>query len=46
MEHESDDDTNCKYEFGIVIKGLVQGLEDLEIWMQIDTIQTTAIPEY
>ena len=34
MEHESDSDT--------VTKGLVQGLKDLEIRGQVETIQTMA----
>ena len=31
---------------GKVIKGLVQGLEDMEIRERGKTIQTTALPEY
>ena len=38
VEHESDGDTNCT-----VTKGLVQGLEDLEIRGRVETIQTTAL---
>ena len=29
--------------FGIILKGLVQGLEDLEITEQVEPIQTTAL---
>ena len=38
MEHESLTDV-----LGTVTKGLVQGLEDLEIRKQVDTIQPTAL---
>ena len=55
MEHESDDDSNCNWNmkvtvipivisaFGTVTKGLVKGLEDLEIRRCMETIQTTAL---
>ena len=29
--------------FGTIPKGLLKGLEDIEIWGQVETIQTTAI---
>ena len=41
MEHESGDDTNCA--LGTIPKGLVKGLEELEIRGQIETIQTTVV---
>ena len=41
MEHESDDCTNCA--LGTVTKGLLKGLEDLEVGGQVETIQTTAL---
>ena len=40
VEHESDGDT-----FGTVTKGLIQGLEVLEI-RGVETIQTTALLRY
>ena len=42
MEHESDDITNNIVigALGIVTRGLVQGLEDLEITGRVETIQT------
>ena len=30
--------------FGIIIKGLLKGLEDLEVGGRVETIQTTALP--
>ena len=41
MEHESDNYTNCA--FGTVTKGLLKGLEDLEVGGRVETIQTTAL---
>ena len=35
--------TNCNFAFCTVTKGLVQGLEDLEITGRVETIQTTAL---
>ena len=40
MEYESDGDNNCA--LGTIIKGLVKGLEDLEIKRHLETIKTTA----
>ena len=38
MEHEG-----YNYTFGTVTKGLLRGLEDLEVGDQVETIQTTAL---
>ena len=46
MEHASDSDTNVTGALGTVTKGLVQGLEVLEIRRRVETIQTTDRPEY
>ena len=43
MEYESDVYTNCNWCLGTVTKGLIQGLEDLEITGRVGTIQTTAL---
>ena len=43
MEHESDGDSNVIGALGTVTKGLVEGLEDLEIRGRVGTIQTTAL---
>ena len=43
VEHESDSDIIVIGAFGIVIKGLVKGLEDLERSGPVETIQTTAL---
>ena len=44
MEHEGDYDTNCKWrELDIVIKGFVPEVEDLEIRVRMETIQTTTV---
>ena len=42
MEHESDGDIVVGA-LGTVTKGLVQGLEDLEIRGRVETIQTTTL---
>ena len=43
MEHENDSNTNYNWcALDVVSKGLVQGLKDLEIRGQVETIQTTA----
>ncbi len=42
MEHESDG-VIVIGAFGTVTKGLIQGLDDLEIRGQVETIQTTAL---
>ena len=41
MEHSGDNYTN--YTFGTVTKGLLKGLEDLEVGGRVETIQTTAL---
>ena len=41
MEHKSDNDTNWKWHARRVTKRLVQGLEELEIRIRVDTIRTT-----
>ena len=38
MEHESDGDTNCGWGTWDNLKGLVKGLEDLEINGHVETI--------
>ena len=38
VEHETDAYTNCNRALGTVTKGLVQGLEDLEITRQVETV--------
>ena len=43
MEHEGDDYTNCDWCFGTVTKGLLKGLEDLEVGGRKETIQITAL---
>ena len=43
MEHESDGDTKCNFALGTVTKGLVKGLENLEIRELVETIKTTAL---
>ena len=44
VERESDGYTKCRIgALGTVTKGLVQGLEDLEITRQVETIQTIAL---
>ena len=43
VEHESDGDTNCNWSLGTVPKGLIQGLEDLEIRGRLETIQNTTL---
>ena len=48
MEHEGDDHTNY-WCFGTVTKGLLKIMEDLEVGVQVETIQTTYYweqPEY
>ena len=43
MEHEGDNYTNCDWCFGTITKGLLKGLEDLEVGGWVETIQTTAL---
>ena len=43
VEHESDVNTNVIGALGTVTKGLIKGLEDLEIKGRVETIQTTAL---
>ena len=43
MEYESDDYTSCKWRVRYSHQKLAQGLEDLEIRGQVETIQTTAL---
>ena len=43
MEHEGDNYTNCDWCFGTVTKGLLKGLEDLQVSGRVETIQTTAL---
>ena len=39
MDHEGNNNTNCDRRF----KGLLKGLEDLEVVSRVETIQTTAL---
>ena len=43
MDHKSDGDTTCKWGTSSVTKGLIKGLEDLEIRGKVETIQTTTL---
>ena len=43
MEHEGDNNTNRDWCFGTVNKGLLKGLEDLEVGGRVETIQTPAL---
>ena len=43
MEHAGDNYTDCDWCFGTVVKGLLKGLEDLEVGGRVKTIQTTAL---
>ena len=43
MELEGDNYTNCDWCFGTVTKGLLKGLEDLEVGGRVESIQTTAL---
>ena len=43
MKHYGDDDNNCNCVLDTIPKGLVKGLEELEIKGQVETIQTTAL---
>ena len=43
VEHECDNYTNLIGAFGMVTKGLLKGLEDLEVGDQVETIQKTAL---
>ena len=43
MEDEDDSDTSCNWWVRNIAKGLLKGLEDLEISARVETIQTTAI---
>ena len=43
MEHEGDNYTIVIGVFGTVTKGLLKGLEDLEVGGRVETIQTKAL---
>ena len=43
MEHKVDGDIDCSWCTQNHLKGLVKGLENLEIRGQVETIQTTAL---
>ena len=43
MEHEGENNTNCDWCFGTVTKGLLKGLEDLEVSGRGEIIQTTTL---
>ena len=43
MEHKSESETIVIGAFGKIPRGLVKGLEDLEIRGQVETIQTTTL---
>ena len=43
MEHEGDNYTICDCAFGTVTKGLLKGLEDLEVGNRVESIQTIAL---
>ena len=43
VEHEGDNNTNRDCAFGTVSKGLLKGLEGLEVGSRVETIQTTAL---
>ena len=43
MEHKVDNHTNCEWCFVTVTKGLLKGLEDMEVGGRVETIQTTAL---
>ena len=43
MEHAGDNYTIVIGAFGTVTKGLLKGLEDLEVGGQVETIQTTTL---
>ena len=43
MEREGDNYTIVFGAFGTATKGLLKGLEDLEVGDRVDTIQTTAL---
>ena len=43
MEHEGDNYTNCDWCFWYSNKGLLKGLDDLEVGGRVETIQTTAL---
>ena len=40
VEHKNDGDNNC---LGAITKGLVQGLEDLEVRGRVETIETSLL---
>ena len=42
MEHECDNYTNCGCRFLTVSKGILKGMEDLEVGGGVGTIQTIA----
>ena len=46
VENERDDYTVVIGTLYTFIKGLVQGPKDLEITRRVETVQTTALPEY
>ena len=43
MEHAGDNYTNVIGAFGTVTKGLLKGLEDMEVGGRVETIQTTTL---
>ena len=43
VEHESDDYTTVISALVTVTKGLVRGLEDLDITGRVETVQTTSL---
>ena len=43
MKHERDGDTNCNWCSWYSHKGLIKGLDNLELRGQVKTIQTTAL---
>ena len=43
MEREGDNYTNCNWWFVTVTKGLLKGLENLEVGGRVETIQTTTL---
>ena len=43
MEDEGDNYTICDWCLGMVTKGFLKGLEDLEVGGRVENIQTTAL---
>ena len=43
MEYEGDGNTNCSGSLETIPKGLLKRLEDLEIRVQVETTQATAL---